>query len=168
MITSGEILRDEDVDTDIDSNDRSADTKVRTAIAWLERAGFIQRDENVTTVFQARLLVGNLPEAEAKMATLNLSQSERDLWLAILREIMNISPTEGLTVDRMALLPELIKYARAGAGFGGTHELASRAVFRALSSMAQAGLLKRTRSSTHSCDTRSLIIQASAWTGSSL
>lgn len=41
VITSGEILRDEDVDTDIDSNDRSADTKVRTAIAWLERAGFI-------------------------------------------------------------------------------------------------------------------------------
>ncbi len=153
VITTGEILRDEDVDTDIDSQDRSADTKVRTAIAWLERAGFLQRDENVTTVFQARLLVRDLVEAEAKMVPLHLSQSERGLWLAILGEIMNPASAEGLTVDRMALLPELIQYARAGAGAGGgtgagggargEHESAGRAVFRALSGMAQAGLLKK-------------------------
>ena len=39
-----------------------------TAVAWLERAGFIQRDENLTQVFQARLQVGSLAEASARIA----------------------------------------------------------------------------------------------------
>ena len=70
VITAGEILRDEDLQIDIDLQDRMADTKVRTAISWLERADFLQRDENVTSVFQARPLVKDLAEAGAKMARL--------------------------------------------------------------------------------------------------
>jgi ATP-dependent DNA helicase RecQ len=68
VITTGEILRDEDVDTNINAEDRDADTKVRAAIAWLERANFIQRDENVSEVFQARLLVKDLTEAAEENA----------------------------------------------------------------------------------------------------
>ena len=90
-----------------------ADTKVRTAISWLERANLLQRDENVTSVFQARPLVHDLHEAQAKMAALNLSATEQALWIAILREIFNTRPTESLTVDRLALLPEFTSYARA-------------------------------------------------------
>ena len=51
VITAGEILRDEDLQIDIDLQDRMADTKVRTAISWLERANLIRRDENVTQCF---------------------------------------------------------------------------------------------------------------------
>ncbi len=142
VITTGEILRDEDVETSIALEDRSADTKVRTAISWLERAGFIQRDENVTQVFQARLLVRTLAEAEAKMAPLNLSANEQALWLAILRELMNAGLTESLTVDRLALLPELTSYAQRGPG-GANPEYVSAKVLKTLGSMARAGLLKR-------------------------
>ena len=52
--------------------DRTADTKVRTAISWLERADLLQRDENVTSVFQARPMVKDLDEARARIAGLNL------------------------------------------------------------------------------------------------
>ena len=112
VITAGEILRDEDLQIDIDLQDRMADTKVRTAISWLERANFLQRDENVTSVFQARPLVKDLAEARARMAGLNLSATEQSLWLAILREIFNTPPTESLTVDQLALLPEFASYAK--------------------------------------------------------
>ncbi len=142
VLTAGEILRDEDLQADIDVQDRSADTKVRAAISWLERAGFLQRDENVTNMFQARLLVRTLAEAEAKMASLNLSQAEQGLWTAILRELMNASPTESLTVDRLALLPELASYAQRGSG-AANPEFISAKVLKTLGSMAQAGLLKR-------------------------
>ena len=76
VITAGEILRDEDLQIDIDLQDRMADTKVRTAISWLERANLLRRDENVTSVFQARPLVKNLAEAQDIIAGLNLSTTE--------------------------------------------------------------------------------------------
>jgi len=143
IITSGEILRDEDVETGIALEDRDADTKVRTAISWLERAGFVQREENVTSVFQARLRVRDLAEAETKMASLNLSGTERALWLAILREIINARPTDSLTVDRLALLPEFTDYARGSVRGRANPEYVSVKVLKILGSMAQAGLLKR-------------------------
>jgi ATP-dependent DNA helicase RecQ len=141
VITTGEILRDEDVETSIEVEDRDADTKVRTAISWLERADFIQRDENVTQVFQARPLVRDLGEAAVKMKPLNLSHLEQCLWMAILREVMNSGPSDGLTVDRLALLPEFTEYAKGNAGTN--PEYVSAKVLKILGSMAQAGLMKR-------------------------
>ncbi len=156
VITAGEILRDEDVETSISLQDRGADTKVRTAVSWLERAGFIQRDENVTNVFQARPLVRNLTEAEAKLAPLKLSATERSLWLAVLREVMNAEPTESLTVDQLALLPEFAAYTLSNAQLASgaspaTHhrpvtpspEFISGKILHILGSMAKAGLMKR-------------------------
>jgi len=141
VITTGEILRDEDVDTTIKAEERDADTKVRAAIAWLERANFIQRDENVSQVFQARLLVKDLSEAAAKMATLNLSQLEHRLWLAILRQVLNAGPTDHLTVDTLALLPEFTEFAQGNPA--ANPEFISAKVLKIMGSMAQAGLMKR-------------------------
>lgn len=141
VITAGEILRDEDVETDIELGARDADTKVRTAIAWLERADFIQRDENAVEVFQARPLVKDLAEASAKMASLNLSQGEQKLWLAILREVINSGPADHLTVDRLALLEEFGSYATDNPA--ASPEYISAKILKILGSMAQAGLMKR-------------------------
>ncbi len=143
VITSGEILRDEELQVDIDLQDRMADTKVRTAISWLERANLLQRDENVTNVFQARPLVKDLTEAEAKMARLNLSESEKSLWRAILREIFNTPPTESLTVDRLALLPEFTNYAKGNPTASANPEFLSARILKILGSMTDAGLMKR-------------------------
>jgi ATP-dependent DNA helicase RecQ len=143
VITSGEILRDEDIQLDIDVQDRMADTKVRTAISWLERANLLQRDENVTSVFQARPLVRDLAEAKAKIARLNLSRTEQSLWLAILREIFNTPPTESLTVDRLALLPEFSAYAKGNPTAAGNPEYLSGRILKILGSMSDAGIMKR-------------------------
>lgn len=143
VITSGEILRDEELQIDVDLQDRMADTKVRTAVSWLERADLLQRDENVTSVFQARPLVKDLPEARAKIAGLNLSETEQSLWVAILCEIFNTPPTESLTVDRLALLPEFSSYAKGNPSALANPELLSAKILKILSSMTQAGLMKR-------------------------
>jgi ATP-dependent DNA helicase RecQ len=143
VITAGEILRDEDLQIDIDLQDRMADTKVRTAISWLERARLLRRDENVTSVFQARPLVKDLAEARAIIAGLNLSTTEQSLWLAILREIFNTPPTESITVDQLALLPEFASYAKGNPTASANPEYLSAKVFKILGSMAQAGLMKR-------------------------
>lgn len=141
VITAGEILRDDDVETNIQAEDRDAETKVRTAIAWLERADFLQRDENVTQVFQARPLVKDLEEAAGKMAPLKLSDAEQQLWLAILREIINAGPGDHLTVDRLALLPEFAQLAKGRPA--ANPEYISAKVLRILGDMARAGLMKR-------------------------
>ncbi|MCX6929985.1 MAG: UvrD-helicase domain-containing protein, partial [Verrucomicrobia bacterium] len=141
--TAGEILRDEDLQIDIDLQDRMADTKVRTAISWLERASLLHRDENVTSVFQARPLVKNLAEAQSMMAGLNLSPTEQSLWLAILREIFNTPPTESITVDQLALLPEISSYAKGNPAALANPDYLSAKIFKTLGSMTQAGLMKR-------------------------
>jgi ATP-dependent DNA helicase RecQ len=143
VITAGEILRDEELQIDIDVQDRMADTKVRTAISWLERASLLQRDENVTSVFQARPLVQSLAEAQTKIATLNLSATEQSLWIAILREIFNSAPTESLTVDRLASLPEFADYAKGNPTASANPEFLSAKILKILGSMTRVGLMKR-------------------------
>ncbi|WP_242476787.1 helicase-related protein [Halochromatium glycolicum] len=68
VVTSGELLRDEELRLGFDPEARDADTRVRIAISWLERAGLVQRDENRTGVFQGRPAVADLASAERRIA----------------------------------------------------------------------------------------------------
>ncbi len=147
-VTTGELLRDETVDTDFGPLDNSADTKVRSAVAWLERAGFVERNENRTDVIQARLLVKSLDEARELMAKLGLTETEAGLWLGILREMMNADPSDMLSVDALSMLPEFQAYASGD--FRGrrvseqpSREYLSAKVFKVLGAMTGVGLLKK-------------------------
>ncbi|MFO7936083.1 MAG: RecQ family ATP-dependent DNA helicase [Kiritimatiellia bacterium] len=151
VITTGELLRDEDVETSFFASDKSADTKVRTAVSWLERAGFVERTRNKTQVIQARLTVGSMDEAARIVAKLSISEREKRLWLAVAGELMNREAEQSsLTVDEIAGLPEFQSYMmNAAAGFregeeaGRSHEFLSNKVLKTLNAMAQAGLLKK-------------------------
>ncbi|HEX7185833.1 MAG TPA: RecQ family ATP-dependent DNA helicase [Thermoanaerobaculia bacterium] len=136
VLTSGELLRDEEIEADLDARGRDADIKVKTAIAWLERAGFVDRRENRTRVFQGRLRVGSLEEAERRMEGVRLSPRRRQQWLAILRALVNADPGEGLTADRLAELPNL--QSRPGARV----DLAGERVLRILHDMAEMGMIE--------------------------
>ncbi|MCX6911524.1 MAG: AAA family ATPase, partial [Verrucomicrobia bacterium] len=85
----------------------------------------------------------DLAEARVILAGLDLPTTEQSLWLAILREIFNTPPTEGLTVDQLALLPELTSYAKGNPAALTNPEYLSAKVFKILGSMTQAGLMKR-------------------------
>ena len=64
VVTSDELLRDDDLAEMHRLNPDLRDTKVKASIAWLERAGFLQRNQNLTEVFQGKPLVESLEEAE--------------------------------------------------------------------------------------------------------
>ena len=70
----GEILADEKLDTAIDADNPDADTKVSTAVSWLERARSLERNENHTRVFPGSLKVPSMEDAEKRLAQGKLSE----------------------------------------------------------------------------------------------
>jgi ATP-dependent DNA helicase RecQ len=140
VLTTGDLLRNDEVETSFDSDDPQADTKIRTAVSWLERDGFIQRDLNVTNAFQGRPAVSNLAEARRKIAPLNLSAKTRERWLEILLTLFNADPDDGLNMDRLAELPCFAPEKDPDSGLFQVRE-ASREVLRTLFEMARAGLI---------------------------
>ncbi len=142
VITTGDLLRDEEVDTSFDVDDRAADTKVKTGIAWLERAGLVERNENQTRVFQGRPRVKSLAEAEKRIDTIRppLAPAARERWLALLEALMNAAPDEGLSSDDLALLPDVrrtLPERRAADG-----ETPGQAVLESLLAMVRHGLIQ--------------------------
>lgn len=140
VITSGELLHNDDVA--LSSDDRNAETKVKTAISWLERSGFIERNENRTQVFQGRPLVKNIDEAKQKIAKLGVSKRQQARWLAILKSIMNAEVGEGFSADSLAELSEFNEDDTEREQQNKI-ETASQRVIRTLFDMANAGLIQK-------------------------
>ncbi len=70
-LTPGELARPEATGLDPEEF-TDPDTRVKIAVAWLERAGFLTRNENNTFIFQGRVQVRSLDEAIERMNALNL------------------------------------------------------------------------------------------------
>jgi len=142
VITAGELLRDEQVQTGFTSEDNMADTKVKTAVAWLERAGLVERNQNNTRVFQGQPLVKNMEEAEAKIAPLNLPQKQKKRWLAVLHALFNARKDAGMSADELAELPEF-KAQDGDAPEQRSVAGDTRTILRILHEMTGAGLIKQ-------------------------
>jgi ATP-dependent DNA helicase RecQ len=144
VLTAGELLRDGELRVGFDAAESDADTRVRTAIAWLERAGFVERNENRTRVFQGRPAVRDLDEARARIDALGVSAACRDRWLAVLEALLQCGPDETMTADDLAMLqcfrdPQGQPNGPRAAWDRG--ETAGQRVLRTLHDLAEAGLL---------------------------
>lgn len=138
VLTTGELMRQEVVDLDSEEI-YDADTRVRTAISWLERAGYLQRNENNTRVFQGTPLVRNLDEAREKIETLNLSKRQQERWLAILTVFMEYrSSSKGFSADELACHSAFSKTETDS-----DHETETQRVIRTLHDMAEQGMLNK-------------------------
>ncbi|MBU1568668.1 MAG: RecQ family ATP-dependent DNA helicase [Proteobacteria bacterium] len=135
VLTVGDLLRLEVVEIDPDDHPE-ADTRVRTAVSWLERAGYLQRNENHTRVFQGKPVVRNLEEAAAKIAALNLSARQQKRWLAILSALMERRPNQAFSADELAGLSAFSSTENDSA-----NETETQRVIRTLHDMAEQGLL---------------------------
>ncbi|NEV61592.1 RecQ family ATP-dependent DNA helicase [Thiorhodococcus minor] len=141
VVTSGELLRDEELRLGFDAEARDADTRVRIAIAWLERAGLVQRDENRTRVFQGRPAVASMEDAQTRIARLGLSPAQQERWLAILEAMLNADPDEGFTADELARLATFAPPEAEQVPPWDRGETPAQRVMRTLHDMAGAGLL---------------------------
>lgn len=101
VVTASELLLDEGVHSTIDPEKADAETKVKTAIAHLERARFLVREENATRVFPASLKVQSLPEATAVLERANLSDEMRKRYLDVLQLVMSAESAEGISTDEL-------------------------------------------------------------------
>ena len=138
VLTSGEILQLQVVDIDEDEFGKERDTRVKIAISWLERTGFLQRNENNTSVFQGKPLVRTREEAEEKIKDLNLSQRQQKRWLSILGALIETPPTQGFSADDLA---GLASFARIDSD--PERETETQRVLRTLNDMADQGLLSK-------------------------
>ncbi len=106
VITAGEILLDDDVDTSFSVDERDAETKVVTAVAWLERGDYLKREENHTQIFPARLDVSE-EEAEKRLLKAKLPQRRLEEFRAILRFLYSADADERVNTDQLMQLTSL-------------------------------------------------------------
>ena len=144
VMSPGEILRVPDTEVSFEEDDRSAATKVKTAIAWLERARFVLRDENLTNVFQGVSAVRDLDAARRRIAELDVDERRRRRWFEVLEALQYADLRDGLDADGLANLPAFKPLrSRVGDGARGRDSTATGAVLRTLHEMTSAGLLER-------------------------
>jgi ATP-dependent DNA helicase RecQ len=141
VITAGEILRDDEVDTGFDTDDKMYATKVNTAVSMLERGDFVQRDENRTRVIQARPLLPSMNEAVEKISTLDLSARTKQQWEDMLRRLYDHDPNEAFSADELAELPSMVVQEEPVAYRTLRHDTLT--VLKILNDMVNAGLIKK-------------------------
>lgn len=102
VVTTDELIRDEDWADIKELKPEFRDTKIRATIAWLERAGFLQRNHNLTEAFQGKPLVDSLEAATEIMDRFNITPQTRHLWSGILQKIINGPKDRGIRADELA------------------------------------------------------------------
>ena len=103
VATAGEILV-EDEDNDFQRDSTTDDTRVRTALLWLEESDLLSREENKVDVFPSSLRVGSMAEARAKLAKRNITQAYRRQLLTIVSALMSADPDEGISTDELMVV----------------------------------------------------------------
>lgn len=100
VATPGEILREEQ-DREFERDSATDDTRVKTAVAWLEEATLLTREENRVQVFPSSLRVRTLAEARAILEAAEITQARRAQLLKIVQFLMNAPPDEGVSTDQL-------------------------------------------------------------------
>ena len=100
VATAGEILLEEDEKVfERDSN--TDDTRVRTAIAWLEEAVLLTREENEVLVFPSSLRVSSVDEARERLERQSMPAGTRQELLSIAGKLIDADPDEGISTDEL-------------------------------------------------------------------
>ena len=113
VATAGEILLEDD-EKAFERDSATDDTRVRTAIAWLEEAVLLTREENRVRVFPSSLRVGSLAEARARLDR-QPTRADRRQLLSIAEVLIDADPDEGISTDELmnasGLTPEGVRAA---------------------------------------------------------
>ena len=106
VATPGEILG-EDEENAFLRDSATDDTRVRTAIAWLEEAGLLSREENVVHVFPSSLRVETVEEARRRLERASIAAPYRDQLLRIAEELIASGKDESISTDELMALTGL-------------------------------------------------------------
>ena len=114
VATAGEILLEEDQKV-FERDSATDDTRVRTAIAWLEEAVLLTREENEVLVFPSSLRVSSVEEARVRIERSPIPDAYRRQLLSIAENLIDADPDEGISTDELmgvsGLSPEGVRAA---------------------------------------------------------
>ena len=100
VATTGEIVREEK-EHEFLRDSATDDTRVKTAVSWLEEATLVSREENRVQVFPSSLLVRTFDEAAALLARQEITEKRRRQLLDIVRHMMNAPADQGISTDEL-------------------------------------------------------------------
>ena len=106
IATAGEILL-EDEDHEFRKDSATDDTRVRTAISWLEDAVLLTREENLVQVFPSSLQMDSIEEISKTLRKKSVSPAYQRQLLSIVRAIMNSNKDEGVSTDQLMYISGL-------------------------------------------------------------
>ncbi len=114
VATAGEILG-EDEDKAFNQDGVTDDTRVRTAVSWLEETELLTREENFVQLFPSSLRVSSVEEAEKRLAKADIQRPYHDQLLHIAQTLIEADADEGVTTDELmgvsGLSPEDVRKA---------------------------------------------------------
>jgi ATP-dependent DNA helicase RecQ len=117
IATPGEILAEEEEDSSFERDPATDDTRVRTAVSWLEESQLLMREENLVQIFPSSLRVTSLEEAHKKLATKGLTSIYQKQLLDIVDALIAADADEGISTDELMglsrLSPEKLRNALA-------------------------------------------------------
>ena len=100
VATSGEILT-EDEDQAFERDSATDDTRVRTAVSWLEEAELLTREENRVQVFPSSLRVNSVKDARAKIEKKPMTAAYRRQLLTISEALIEADADDGISTDEL-------------------------------------------------------------------
>ena len=102
IATSGEILVEDVVGADWERDSTTDDTRVRTAVSWLEDAELLTREENRVNIFPSSLRVRTLVEANEKLKG-RMNETYRRQLLSIVQALVEADPDEGISTEALMM-----------------------------------------------------------------
>ena len=114
VATTAEILG-EDEDQAFERDSATDDTRVRVAVAWLEEAALLTREENRVQVFPSSLRVQSAEEIRERLQNAPITQVYRRQLELVAGALIDARPDEGLSTDNLmgvsGLSPEGVRHA---------------------------------------------------------
>ncbi|MCE6967422.1 RecQ family ATP-dependent DNA helicase [Cereibacter sphaeroides] len=98
VATPGEIVREEK-DREFERDRATDDTRVKTAVAWLEEATLLSREENRVQVFPSSLRIRTIDEASTILEKAQVTGMRRTQLLDLVRHVMNAPADTGISTD---------------------------------------------------------------------
>ena len=100
IATAGEILAEDESEV-FQRDSASDDTRVRTALLWLEESRLLTREENRVQVFPSSLRISNASEAEERLARAKLQKEYKQQLLDLVANLIDANPDDGVTTDEL-------------------------------------------------------------------
>ena len=100
VATAGEILAEEEEGV-FERDSATDDTRVRTALLWLEESHLLKREQNRVQIFPSSLRVATAAEAMQRLAKAKMLEKYKDQLIELVSCLIDADADEGVSTDEL-------------------------------------------------------------------